>query len=303
VFARRNSVTLAAIWLLLLVIGIFWYTKDTREHVTRIEELQQARQTLKESRQQIQRLTKVETDHEETNQKWQTAPKRILSAEEPAFTLSYINWIISSNNLSNIYYDFKLNEKKQVNNHTEFIYTLNGEGTYNDIFRMIWYITYEPILYKIQSLSLRNKSDNSEYIAFTMKLQGFTVASSSEEEIDDTMYYRPADSRAVVANMDVFRPLISQRPIMTVKKNADVKPTLPPKLPGQIDVEKASLKAVTNNSIFISEGGGSVIELNIGDSVYLGRLVRIDQTTNQAEFIITKFGKSQRKVLRINERN
>jgi Tfp pilus assembly protein PilO len=298
-FARRNSITLAIIWLLLLSIGIFWYLKDARQLVDVLKEQRNLSNILSTSQAEIKRLTELEKTHDELKEQWLNAPKVIISAEEPSFSLSYINWISSNNNLT-LDYDFVLNEKKKTGNFTKFVYTLSGEGTYNDIYKLIWYLTYEPILYKINSISLSRTNPNSELLRFNMKLQGFTVDSESgmSEEFSEI---RTTNGKTVRLQYDIFSPLVKPKPVV-VKKAKPEKPKLPPKLPGEIDVEKAALKAVTNSSIFISEGNSGVVELRIGDRVYLGRLVGINQKTNEAEFIITKFGKSQRIILGIDQR-
>ena len=210
-FAVRNSFTLAVIWLLLLITGIFLYVRDTRALVKLLDERKDVSQKLTESQEQIKRLTKVENVHTEIQDNWLNSPKRIISADEPSFTLSYINWIITTHGLRDIYYDFVLNEKKDIGKHTQFIYTLRGEGTYGDINKLIWYLTYEPILYKINTLSLAPGGTDSDYIRFTMKLQGFTVESVSDE-IEDFTQYRPASFTNNQNTYDVFRPLVAIAP-------------------------------------------------------------------------------------------
>ncbi len=281
------------------MIGTFWYINDTRKLVEVHKEQWDLSNQLKKSQEEIKRLTEVEEIHAELKQRWLNAPKVIISAIEPSFSLSYINWISSTNNLS-LEYDFVLNEKKKTGDFTKFVYTLSGEGTYNDIYKLIWYLTYEPILYKINSITLTRTEDDSELLKFKMKLQGFSVDSESEmsEEFTDIT---STNGKFVRGQHEIFSPLVKPKPVV-VKAPKPEKPKLPPKLPGQIDVEKASLKAVTSNSIFISEGNSGVVELKIGDPVYLGRLVGINQKSNEAEFIITKFGKTQRVVLGIDQR-
>ncbi|MFQ5601900.1 MAG: hypothetical protein ACE5HS_01375 [bacterium] len=296
-FAKRNSVTLGILWVLLLIIGGFWYFKDAGKLVKAIEKERKYAKLLKMSQNEIKRLTDVENIHQELNSKWTQAPKIIISADEPSFTLSYINWIMTSNNLV-IDFDFVLNGKSESDNYTKFIYTLNGEASYNNIYKLIWFLTYEPILYKINSLTLKQSDSSAELLKFSIQLQGYTVDSESEfdEELTDLS---PRNAYKFLAQKNIFKPLVSKPAPKKVVQN---KPQLPKKLPGQIDVEKASLKVVTNNSIFISEGNSELKQLKVGDAVYLGTLVRIDQNSNTAEFLISKFGKSKRIVLTIDER-
>lgn len=303
-FAKRNSLTLALLWIVILAVGTFWYFQDVKKLKAALTQQKASKRLLEESQKEIRRLTDVETVHGDISHEWQERTKRIISAEEPAFTLSYLNWILQSNNL-NIYYDFVLNSKNQKDDVTEFIYTLTGEGTYRDINRMLWHITYEPILYVINTFVLSQTKDNAEYLQFRMQLKGFTVDSNAEAD-ESFADYTASSGNAYMPKIDIFKPLVSPKPPPRKTPASGpvvkAKPTLPAKQPGEINVENSTLKAVTANSIFLSEGSGVLKELKLGSSVYLGKLVRIDQQRNEAEFIITKFGKSQRVVLTIDQR-
>ncbi len=299
-FAQRNSLTLAIFWILLLIIGVFWYFQDAGKLVKAVAEEANYKELLTKSQNEIKRLTQVETIHEQLNEKWLNAPKLIISADEPSFTLSYINWIMTTYNLQ-IDFDFVLNQNLEAGDYTKFIYTLTGEGAYNDVYKLIWLLTYEPILYQINYFNLEKSTVNSDFIKFNFKLQGFTVESQTQIN-DDLTDFRPNSQHQLNYQKDIFTPLVKPKPVV-VQKVAVEKPRLPAKLAGQIDVEKASLKAVTQSSIFITDGESGLIELKIGDPVYLGKLVKINQQTNQAEFIINKFGISQNVVLSIDQRN
>jgi hypothetical protein len=165
---------------------------------------------------------------------------------------------------------------------------------------MIWHLTYEPILYKINTLTL-SPSLTEDYLKFVLSLEGYTVDSQTEV-VDDFAALRPSRDYDFSFASNVFEPLVRPRPVIVAPARVEA-PKLPPKEPGQIDVEKARLKAVTSNSVFIAEGSSGLIELKTGDPVYLGRLVRINMDRNEAEFVITKFGVSERITLRIDPSN
>lgn len=298
-FAKKNSLTLAVLWILLLLVGSFWYVKDTHKLVAALDEESKTKALLTQSQHEIKRLTEVQTTHERLKEKWLNASKIIVSADEPSFTLSYVNWIMSTNNLI-IDFDFVLNQKKQMGDHTEFIYTLSGEGSYNDIHNLIWHLTYGPILYQINVLDLKKNDYDSDNLRFSVKLQGYTV--DSQSNLNDDFDFRDNGRKQVTVQRDVFEPLVKPKTVL-VRKSKPKKPKLPEKQPGQIDVEKATIKAITNNSVFMSEGRSGLVEIKIGDPVYLGNLVNIDHEANKAMFLITKFGKTQQVTLGIDQRN
>ena len=297
-FAKRNSLTLGAIWLALLLGGVFWYVKDARTLVEVMQARKQYTAAVEKSQSQIERMTQVEALYEQMQEKWNHSPKQIISAEEPAFTLSYLNEIVSSNDLD-ISYDFVLNDQKRSGDYNKFTYTLTGEGSYEDINELIWCLAYQPVVYKINNITLNRTQDNSDKLKFNMRLQGFTLVGDSETGMELT---QPGMSLARIfePQYNIFKPLLART--RTEKRRRQEKPRLPAKLPGQIDVEKSKLKAVTPNSVFLSEGSG-LVELAVGDAVYLGKLVKINQSANEAEFVLTKFGKTARITLGIDERD
>jgi len=295
--AKRNSLTIGLFWILLVAVGVFWYIKDTRGLEKALQEEKKYKEILAQSQDEVKRLTQVETIHKEMEAKWKTAPKIIISADEPSFTLSYINWIMSANNLG-IDFDFVLNQKKNIGDYTKFTYTLTGEGPYTDVYKLIWQLTFQPILYQINFINLRLGDQEAGTLKFNMGLDGYTVESESATAVDLNQF-RPSQTYGFRLVNNVFDPLVRPRPVF-VERPRPEQPKLPPKKPGEIDVEKATLKVVTSNSIFISEGKSGLVALKVGDPVYLGRLVSINQQRNEAEFLITKFGNSQRIVLTID---
>ena len=77
-FAKRNSITLAALWLILLIIGIFWYINDTRNLVEMMKEQVVLSSTLKDSQKEIKRLVSIEKTYSELNEHWLDADKKII---------------------------------------------------------------------------------------------------------------------------------------------------------------------------------------------------------------------------------
>ena len=80
-FAKRNSITLAALWLILLIIGVFWYINDTRNRVAMRKEQGDLSLELKASQKEIKRLVIIEKTHSELSQKWLNSTKKIYVIE------------------------------------------------------------------------------------------------------------------------------------------------------------------------------------------------------------------------------
>lgn len=302
-FARRNSLTLALIWIIMLAVGVFWYYSDAENLLVAVAEEQQLKLDLQKSQAEVKRLTEVKSTHDKMADQWRNSSKRIISADEPSFTLSYLNLIMSTFNL-NIYYDFILNSKAKNGDVTTFTSTIAGEGPYDDLNQLVWHLTYQPILYLIESFAI-SQSTEPDFVKFSMKIKGFTVDSKSEINEDFSEFQRMVAGGYTRQN-DIFRPLLAKKPkaVASTKPSQfkPIVPTLPKKKPGEVDVQTASLKAVTPSSVFISDRGIGMKELKVGDSVYLGRLVAIDQQKGEAEFRLNKLDKMETIILRIDQR-
>lgn len=65
---------------------------------------------------------------------------------------------------------------------------------------------------------------------------------------------------------------------------------VPPNEEGLVDVEKSKLIALSTGKAFLKSQNGEVVEIGIGDSVYLGRLRSVDQRQQTATFLLNRGG-------------
>jgi hypothetical protein len=61
-------------------------------------------------------------------------------------------------------------------------------------------------------------------------------------------------------------------------------PPKPKEPPGLLDVETATLLAITKDKAYLRAKDGKVVPLKVGDQVRRGRLTRLEPSRNQAEF-------------------
>ncbi|MBN1350196.1 hypothetical protein JXJ21_12350 [candidate division KSB1 bacterium] len=296
-YARRNSITIAILWLVLLVIGVIWYNSESTELEEIRNETDDLTKQLDGSLEVIQALATVEQQYASLRSNWSLAPKKIFSKDEPSFTLYYLNWLINTYDIT-LDFDFILENMKDGDDIAVFNFILSGEGDYQDIYRLIWYLTEHPLLYKIVSFNLRQKRDYSDLLEFKMQIQGFSQTQKIQTD-DEFNFASMKQMEYLGLFYDVFRsPQIRPKP--TVSQNP-VKKIAPPRETksqdeGLVDIHQSSLQAVASGKAYFRDKGGKLITLKTGDRVRTGRLIKINQKTSEVEFIL-KVGGGTKKVI------
>lgn len=298
-YETRNSLTIAALVLVVGTAGFLWY----RREASQLDRLQarhlDLNKELRLAREAAEKLPGVEKQHAAIQQTWKQAPKKILAVDEPSFSLYYLNWLVAAYDIP-IDFDFALNRRAQQGAYTVYTYSVQGEGSYADVYRFIWYITKNPVLYQIRSLEIRQAGTSSR-LRFVLELEGYSMnRAGSLEPATASSFKSQLVGETVTSIYDAFAIPRSLRPRRRV--SPPPRPTLPPRPPDLIDVEKASLQAVTQSTVYLRDENGNLVTLSVGDRVYLGRLTRVDLSANEAEFVLNKLGTVQKVILGLGYR-
>lgn len=289
-YAKRNSLTILVFLVLLSGLGFLWYRSEARELSVVTKKNDEMNMQLHGSLEIAETLVKVQNRRDSLQTAWERSPKKILNAEEPAFSLSYINWLINNHNLQ-IDFDFYLNDKKTQAEFTTISYTLSGEGDYRNICSLLWYITYNPLLYHIKSVNFKRSEKNDKLLSFVIMFEGYSMNKDWEVGREVAMVSRSLNWESELG-YDAFTSLLPvevPRPVF-VPKAAPPKPQEDPSL---VDVERATLLAITNDKAFVRARDGKVVTLKIGDKVRRGSLTRLDQQNNYVEFQLEADGVSR----------
>ncbi len=299
-YAKRNSITVGILWLLLMTAGIFWNNSEGKKIKVLQTKNTQLRQKLDGSIEIIKALEAVENDYRTFKEKWTYAPKQIVAADEPSFSLYYFNWLVNNYRIP-LEFDFELKDIGSTGDLLTFRFQLAGEGSYQDLYRFIWFVTENPLLYQVESFTISQSKEMSDLINFTMQIRGFslTQASNSEQDFSFTMM------KPVAENMqfhNAFKSL-AQAPKsipgeMTFHRDVPkIKPiTVDPNL---VDVETAVLQAVANGKAYIKDKNGKLLALKLGGKVRWGTLTSINQKKSEAVFVLDKNGASKTVTLRL----
>jgi len=295
-YAKRNSLTILAFLVLLSGVGFFWYRSEAKELSLVSEKNKQLTTQLHGDLEIAEMLAKVTNERNALFGKWEKSPKKILNTEEPAFSLSYINWLIRMHNL-NLDFDFYLNDKKARREYTVFSYTLNGEGDYRNICALVWHMTSNPLLYRLKNVTLKRNEEDPQRVNFVIMLEGYSMNKDWEVGSELAMAAQPFDWGTQFGH-DAFVSLIPFERKAEPKAEAAPKPKpaveAPKEIPGLFDTDGATLLAITNEKAYLRAKDGKVVPLKIGDQVRRGRLTRVDPRNNQVEFTLeTESGSSR----------
>jgi len=284
-YAKRNSLTILAVLLLLSGIGFFWYRSEARELKRVSDKNNELNTRLRGSLEVAQTLAIVTTERDSLQKRWENSAKKILNTEEPAFSLSYINWLIRTHDLA-LDFDFYLNDKKTNNEYTGFSYTLNGEGDYRNFCALVWHMTRNPLLYRIKNVTLKRSENDPKLVNFIIMFEGYSMNKEWEVGSEMTVASLPFNWEMEFGR-DAFASLMPELPKPKVVVAEFKPPPKPKEPPGLFDVEGAALLAITNDKAYLRAKDGKVASLKVGDPVRNGgRLTRLDPQRNQVEFMI-----------------
>jgi len=288
-YAKRNSLTILAVLLLLSGLGYLWYRHEAQKLTQTTMKNQQLNKQLRGSLEVAETLLHVTAERDSLQQRWQRAPKKLLNAEEPAFSLSYINWLINQHNL-NLDFDFYLNEKKAAKVYTAFSYTLSGEGDYYNVCALVWYMTRSPLLYQIKSVNYRRNQNDPKLLTFTIMFQGYTMNKNWEVNSELTMA-SPQLNWMSEFEYDAFNSLRPatievKAPVTAFAASVPAKPVKPPEPPGLVDIETSTLLSIAGETAYVRARDGKVVPMRMGQQVRRGSLTRVDAQANAAEFTL-----------------
>ena len=167
--------------------------------------------------------------------------------------------------------------KKQDKEFFYYQYKINGSGTYNDLFKLVYAIEQSKELKKVTTLTITNLISTNQdgipqfLVTFSMNVDVYF----SDNNRFSTKELVENDLRAG-SIYDVFYPLIRNQ--------------IPPNVDNLLDVQGAKLLALVPEGAFLADSRGNTYLLWEGQKVYLGYLTKIDYDHNRVSFIINKGG-------------
>lgn len=296
-YALRNSVILAAIWVLVLAVGVAYERYRDREFQALKRKEQQLKIKLDEVSGYVTMYDGVKDLLRQVQARYQNRPRVLMAGDDPGRTYTYMNEILDVPDAF-VNFDFSYVGRVDSTQYSHNTYTLSGEGDFRNLAHFIWHLEHTQAFYAIANLEVRQdaglkalnegpvkgeaprESYSLDRVQFDMTVR---VQFRPNSHVLDTLFVRT--DAPLPAVFDPFRPLVT--------------PDLPPNDRRLFEVDGAQLRGVGFRKAFLVDRGGRLQVLQEGDPVYLGVLNRVDQALNRAEFLLDKGGIPEKVTLEV----
>ena len=274
--------------MLLVILGVggyfllFHYPSQAKAITKRVKALDVQLQNTPDL---INQYNEASLQLNDMEKRWSGRTKDIPTYDATSQTYAYLNRIMDLSGFVKMDMIFTGVQKKT--NYGFNIYSLKGEGLFENLYRFLWYIENGRRLYKINAITLKGnpvkeKEDEEAVtmVVFEIELHAFFT---SLPELASSIGWRDSIASAPVGN-----PFL-----------AAIAADLPPNTRGLVEVERSDLKAIIPGKAFVLDQTGVMRSLTEGDEVYLGYVSRIFPEQGRVEFTLNKAGIVEQFELRI----
>ena len=278
-YALRNSIIFAILLVAVSAGGFYWVgirrTGQVNALVERREELRVHLDNISST------LSVYDTTRAQLSRlkaRWQARSQTVPATDTPARTLAYIDEFIARADMS-VNFDFTFTKRKDRVDYSFNTYVLRGEGRFEEIYALVWYLENGQRFYTVDGLQIEyvepsstKRSARWAWVTFKVIIRAYFEPESRVEDLPPL-----AEShRPELRPHNLFRPLITR--------------SLPSNRLGLIEVEGATLSAMTEELAYLVDGSGEMHVLRRGDPVFLGRLTKIDMARSRVEFELNRGG-------------
>lgn len=282
----RNTIALAV--LLLIIIGIGTYIrafnlpKKQKAIEKKIAQIDEELQNTPNLVNQFNDLSALLTD---TQKRWENRNKDIPPVDVTSQSYAYFSRLIDLS--GEVKLDMVFQGTQARTNYGYNIYNLRGEGTFENLYRFIWYLENDRKLYKIQTVGLKglevaptDKEEGKLLVTFNMIVHSYF---SSVAELSSSLGERSLTPNTL--SVDPFAPVISSG--------------IPPNTRELVEIERSDLKAVIPGKAFLMDQTNVIRTLREGDEVYLGYVTRVDPEGGRLEATLNRGGIIEKVELKI----
>lgn len=180
-------------------------------------------------------------------------------------------------------FNYKINGTNKKNDVTEARYNLRGVGDFAKTNDFINYLEYSPPLFFIDDFTFSSKGEKG---SINLTIRGIFIDKATDEGRD---LFNINPQRRYGDSYDPFQPLILWE--------------LPPNYDDLVDIRDAKLVSLLeSNSAWFKLPGGELVQLEVGDRVYLGRLSSIDLEEGTATFNMNLGGIKETEIKTLNRK-
>ena len=277
----RNTIVLGSVFLLILGIGIYMAMYSLPKKIKVVDnEIKKIEIDLQNTPDLANEYNIAVAQLEEAKKRWETRNKDVPSKDITGETYGYFNRTIDVS--GEVRLDMSYIGPRDFGRYGYNIYTLKGEGTFDNLYKFIWYTENGRRLFKISNLVLRGYESKQKetgetrvLVLYDMELQAYY---SSIPELNIAPSQRNTLPATLTTNP--FYPLIFR--------------VIAPPQPDEIEIERSILKAVIPGKAFIIDQFQKSRQLSEGDKVYLGYVTKIIPDQGKIECLLNKGGVAER---------
>ncbi|MFH1007610.1 MAG: hypothetical protein V1800_08925 [Candidatus Latescibacterota bacterium] len=279
-YALRNTLIIAVLLALVLTGGAYWI------YVRLPGELDALKAKEQERKSYLDQLNSVYGEFEDTRAKlsaleakWHAQTKTVPTDPSPASLFAHLNRILAQDR-SALMFDFSFNHQVEQADYGYIVCFLTGAASFRDLYALLWRLENEPRLVKIVSLNMREKEMGGEQ-------EAEWAQSRMAFEMTLHAYYSPKKmgAEALRIAQETPNPHVRYNPFKPLVTRAFL-----PNTEAEIEVDGATLLAMTSDRVLIRDKSGRETSLREGDRVYLGRLTRIVPEEGRALFTLNEGG-------------
>ncbi|MEX0906349.1 MAG: hypothetical protein WD604_15035 [Balneolaceae bacterium] len=199
-----------------------------------------------------------------------TYDKTIFGRNHPDEVYRFLSLI---NTISNVDFNFTYSDSSITDNYGEIESQINGTGSHRGVMNFINGIENSDPVQKINAVTITPVGEAGGYtdVNFTFNLRSFYDRTGSFESNRTP----GISTRSLSSSHNPFYPLIRN---------------IEPNDEGLVNSENSRLVGVGNSRIYLLNQEGTLVTLQPGDRVYLGRLETINVQDGKAEFRLNKGG-------------
>ncbi|GIV62522.1 MAG: hypothetical protein KatS3mg044_1388 [Rhodothermaceae bacterium] len=297
----QNIVVLVVCWLLVTGAGIYVTYFDQPEDLERLEKAE------KVSRMKQAELTALMAEEastaeqaEEILRRWNARYKIIPRELDDEEVVAYLNYL-SRDGFEN--FDITFSGEKGSKDFNKYVYQVSGRGYFDRLYRVVWELENNRYFFRVRNLNLEHidlvsKDPRTQrealkvMVSFTMTVEAYF--GGAEGLSADTEQTGAESRRALSEGLFTELPPVPMEvlPAREPAKNPffpGILETIPPNTDNLVDVEEARLVSiVAGRAIF--DWNGEYHQLDVGDRVYLGKIIEIDPTQDRVVARLNKGG-------------
>jgi hypothetical protein len=277
-FKLRNTIVLGVFFFLVSGGGfVYWFFIQPKQLDSAVSDIRRLERELQELPALIEQVKQLTAQYHDLKRKYDSRSKEIPVTDITSQTYAYMSRGIDEAGF--LRFNMTYNGARELTNWGINSYLLQeGEATFANLYKFVYYLENGKRLYKINSLNLvqqeqvdQEKGETKKWIAFSMELHAYYT------KIPELSTSLAAKALGLArAPFDPFNPIILQ----AISQNAPV---------GVINADNVEVKAVLPGKAFILFQNELQV-LHLGDRVWRGYLSKIVPQESKVVFTLDEGG-------------